>query len=138
MHLAFELSRLMRKKMASSQEEDGCANWLQIHALRAIQEHPSLTMKEFAAALRITSPSATSSVNRLVKLKLVKRVSDHANRKLVRLQLTPDAETMLRQTLRRKRDSVHQSLQFLSQDDQRELARILHHLVQSLRAADHL
>ncbi|MSR86879.1 MarR family transcriptional regulator, partial [Candidatus Peribacteria bacterium] len=68
----------------------GCgANLLHIHSLFLISEQEGLTMKEIAKSLHITSPSATSLVNRLVDMKWVGREHDTENRKLVRLRLTP-------------------------------------------------
>ncbi|MEK7217947.1 MAG: MarR family transcriptional regulator, partial [Patescibacteria group bacterium] len=87
-HLSFDLSRVIRHMMLCVHEEGVHVNFLQIHALALIEQHPGMTMKELAEALRVASPSATSFVNRLVRGKLVSRVRDAKNRKLVRLTLT--------------------------------------------------
>ena len=136
--LTFELSRCIRCKLHEKKAWQSPMNWLQIHALMLIKDHLGITMKQFARAMRVTSPSATSFINRLVLLKLVARIADADNRKLVRLQLTPSAEKMLTQAMRQKSKSVSQLFHVIPPSDQRELARILEQLVLTLRKADHM
>src|SRR5438045_450401 len=79
--------RIMRQRMSSLQKEKGM-NPLQLHGLIIIREHDGITMKEFADHLRVTSPTATSFANRLVKLGWITRKHDLKNRKLVRLHIS--------------------------------------------------
>jgi DNA-binding MarR family transcriptional regulator len=101
---------------------------LQIHALLYVREHEGMTMKELAKHLKITSPSATSFVNRLVKLKWVERFTDPENRKLVRLKISTTGTAMLQQSMKERKEEMRKVLSLLSPDDQEELARILTHL----------
>src|SRR5665213_2676417 len=94
--LWMQITRLLHQRMVLlKKEKKSMLNPMQMHALIVIKEHEGLTMKELAQFLRITSPSATSFVNRLVRLKWVKRVSDLTNRKLVRLKLTDSGAKMI-------------------------------------------
>jgi DNA-binding MarR family transcriptional regulator len=123
---ALSLSRSMRQRMACKDDCD--ANMLQIHALLYVREHEGMTMKELAKHLKITSPSATSFVNRLVKLKWVERFTDPENRKLVRLKISTTGTAMLQQSMKERKEEMRKVLSLLSPDDQEELARILTHL----------
>jgi DNA-binding MarR family transcriptional regulator len=124
------VSRTMRQRLCHAPAD---ANMLQMHALMFIREQKGMTMKEFAKCLKITSPSATSFVNRLVKLNWVERDADPANRKLVRLKVSSKGEALLRSEWKRRTDELQQILSLLSLGDQKELARILSFLASSLQ-----
>jgi DNA-binding MarR family transcriptional regulator len=92
-HTTFDIGRLMRQRML--EHMDGDMNPIQGHALMVVEQHPAMTMSELAKCLHMTSPSATSLVNRLVRHKLLVRRHDRLNRKLVRLTLTPAGKRMI-------------------------------------------
>src|SRR5260221_4502922 len=92
--LTFEVTRFVRKKMASFSSDDKSVNWLQMHAVLLIAEREGVTMKELAHFMKVSAPSATSFVNRLVKMKWVERIADERNRKLVRLRITSVGQKM--------------------------------------------
>jgi DNA-binding MarR family transcriptional regulator len=124
--LWMQITRLLHQKMVTlRKEKKSMLNPMQMHALIIIKEHDKLTMKEFADYLRITSPSATSFVNRLVRLKWVKRISDKDNRKLVRLCLTDMGRRIIATRMKEHMSSMRQLFELLSGADQREFARIL-------------
>lgn len=124
--LLMEMARMMRKKLIFDSETK--FNPLQFHALMVIRERGGITMKEFADALHITSPSATSFADRLVKLKWVRRRQDASNRKLVRLELTPAGGSMIASAMTHHAAVMRDIFSRLSDKDQRELVRILQHL----------
>ena len=57
-------------------------------ALDVLGRKPSWTMSEFAAALRVTLPTATHTVDRLVKKKAVSRRKSGEDRRLVLISLS--------------------------------------------------
>jgi DNA-binding MarR family transcriptional regulator len=57
-------------------------------ALDVLGRKPSWTMSEFAAALRVTLPTATHTVDRLVKKKAVTRRKSGEDRRLVLISLS--------------------------------------------------
>jgi DNA-binding MarR family transcriptional regulator len=85
-------------------------------------------MKELAGHLGITSPSATSLVNRLVKLKWVTRFSDPDNRKLVRLKTAPLGRAMQMKAMEKHVAMMRNILSYLPKSDQSSFARILTNL----------
>jgi DNA-binding MarR family transcriptional regulator len=127
------ISRTLRQKMACKADEHG--NMLQIHALVHIREKEGMTMKEMADYLKITSPSATSFVNRLVKLGWVQRITDAKNRKLVRLKVSPAGMRMLESKMAERKAEMRQVLSLLPSQDQKDLARILSTLSTALESA---
>jgi len=106
----------------------------QMYAAFMIYEHEGLTMKELAEHLGITSPSTTSLVNRLVRLKWVSRMADPSNRKLVRLKLAPDGKKILTQVMKTQSTAMGEVLSLLSVTDRTDFARILSNLHDALVA----
>ncbi len=126
-----EITRLLRQQI-SCMKKEWKVNPMQIHALLIIKEHNELTMKEFAEFLHVTSPSATSLVNRLVRMKWVKRVADKTNRKLVRLTLSVEGIKCMTTSMKEHARIMRDLFTLLSVADQKEFARILGNLRQTL------
>lgn len=84
--LLFQVNRLIREN-TRDQEQIDPSTVLQIETLGFIEaEQP--TMKAIADYLHIKAPSATSLVNGMVKLGLVKRISDPDDRRSVKMIIT--------------------------------------------------
>lgn len=126
--LTLDLSRAMRQYMHKCIKDDK-VNFLQIHALALVDEHSGVTMKQFAQHMKVTSPSATSFVERLVKLGWVRRVSSDENRKIIRLALTPAGKRMLTTKKKERALLMQQVIDLLPQEDQQRLERIFNHLI---------
>lgn len=134
--LWMEISRLLRRKMMSkSKAADVCMNPMQMHAMAILAEHPDLTMKEFAAYLHISSPSATSFVDRLVKMKFVERSPDATNRKLVHLRMLPDGKEAFEKAMKGHSAVMHDLFSLLESSDQEQLERVLLNLKNALAQA---
>lgn len=119
----YQLGRIMKRRMVAC--GSGEIHMGQIHALFLIQERSGITMKELAEALRVSSPSATSFVDRLVKLKLVERQNDEQNRRLVRLKITPEGVRFMKEKMDQRRKIFSEVLGTLSPKDQEDLLCIL-------------
>lgn len=131
--LWMEISRLLRRKMmAKSKDAENCMNPMQMHAMVIISEHPNITMKEFAKHLHVSSPSATSFVDRLVKLQWVERSSDPDNRKLVHLSLLPNGKVSLEKAMKQHSAVMHDLFSLLSYEDQQQFERVLLNLKDEL------
>ena len=134
--LWMEISRLLRRKMmAKAKRTETDMNPMQMHGMFVIAEHPNVTMKEFAQFLHISSPSATSFVDRLVKLKWVQRNPDADNRKLVHLSILPDGKTALEKAMKEHSAVMHDLFSLLQPADQEQLEHVLQHLKNALAQA---
>lgn len=122
-HIAFDVARYMRQRML--QKACGPTHIAQVHALLAIQSHPGMTMKELATTMHITSPSATTFVDRLVRLGHVKRLSDAMNRKLVRLHVTEKGQIALQEAMAERRKVLAEILSALSPSELLSLKSIM-------------
>jgi DNA-binding MarR family transcriptional regulator len=70
--------------------ESGLTNML-INAIRIIHDNENCTMRMLAKESLISPPAATRIVNDLIKKKMVCRETDPSDRRLVRLNITPQA-----------------------------------------------
>lgn len=129
--LWMQTARLLKNRMFDASKKV-VSNPQQMFAAYMIQEHEGLTMKELADLLGITSPSTTSLVNRLVRMKWVVRMADPSNRKLVRLKLGPEGKTMLAAMMKSQTKAMGDVLSLLNERDRQDFSRILSHLHQAL------
>lgn len=124
----YDFGRIMRQimmaRLSSGSRGGKGQNLLHIHALFLISEQEGMTMKEIATSLHVSSPSATSLINRLVKMKWVRRKHDAHNRKLVRLWLTPLGKRILKEKHDRRHDILRHIFGHLSPAEQRQLTRL--------------
>jgi DNA-binding MarR family transcriptional regulator len=130
--LWMDISRMLRKNMAKRGSGAAPMNHMQMHGVFMIAEHPNVTMKEFAGLMHISSPSATSFVDRLVKLRWVERVPDPENRKLVHLRILPPGREALERSLKEHSAMMHDLFSLLSDADQDSFERILANLKEAL------
>lgn len=120
----FDIGRMMRAKMMSSAPNG--MHMGQIQALLFIHEHKGVTMTELAQMLHVKSPTATSFVSRLHRMKLVTRSHDAKNRKLVRLSLTIKGQRMLKEKFAERKKMVASLLNALSVKEQVQFLKLLH------------
>lgn len=121
-HTTFDIGRLMRQRMMERGDCD--TNPVQLHALLLIEQQPTLTMSGLAKHLHMTSPSATSLVNRLVRQKLVTRRHDRLNRKIVRLGLTPAGRETIAKMDQLHAEVVNSMFGHLSEEQLRHLIEL--------------
>lgn len=124
-----EFGRIMRQQMFCA--PGAHVNVVQVHALMVIGEQPGITMKELAGQMHVTSPSATSLINRLVLLKWVDRKHDTKNRKLVRLKLTQKGVVELRRKQEMRATVLRRMFSQLSEKEQETLAALHEKLLRS-------
>ena len=133
--LSFRLSRIMRQRMFKMRHRSPL-NLMQLHTLGWIMESRGVTMKELAEHLKISSPSATVFVQRLVVMRLLQRFEDPKNRKLVRLKISRKGLALCREHMVKAQGALRKIFSIISPSDQRDLARILDTLVQELEQHD--
>jgi DNA-binding MarR family transcriptional regulator len=122
----FRMGRVLRSTMGTCPHDVHIA---QLHAIAFIEAKQGLTMKELAEMLLVTQPSATSFVNRLVGMGLVRRVHDPKNRRLVRLTVTPRGSTLLKKKMAEKREAVGSMLSGLSVPEQEQLLALMQKMI---------
>ena len=98
----------------------------QMHALHTIARRGAVTMGELAGCLDAASlSSATQMSDRLVKLGLVERLSDPADRRLVRVALSQRGRALLQRREAAWREGVGRALEGLTDEECATLVRLL-------------
>jgi DNA-binding MarR family transcriptional regulator len=92
--LFFMVRGLVRTRLAAGRQLDPYA-WLRIETLVYIRDNAGVAMKDIAAYLSITAPSATSLVNALVRADLVERRIDVRDKRALRVYLTKKGSEVL-------------------------------------------
>ncbi|HWY80190.1 MAG TPA: MarR family transcriptional regulator [Candidatus Sulfotelmatobacter sp.] len=125
--IMFKNNRLLRGKMNYS---CGIAHLsvLQIHTLNFLKQQNNAQMSEIAEYFHIEMPSATSLLNKLVALQLVKRQNDKNDRRMVRVTLTEAGNELLEKAMEEKLIHIEKMLSYLTDKEQHELLRLLEKL----------
>ena len=106
-------------------------SFFQLETLRYVAEKNNPSMKNIADYLCITPPSATSLINRLVKVKQIERTKDKCDRRLVRLVITPKGKKALGSGLKKIVKQMRKVLSCLSKKERVDLIAILQRLSQT-------
>ena len=104
-----ELGKALATSVPDRVRHQGISN-AQVRAVVHLAEYGPQTMGELAQGLRITTPSTTGLINPLVEMDLVQRERDDEDRRVVRVKLTPKAQTMAGHVLAQRRREVEQAL----------------------------
>jgi DNA-binding MarR family transcriptional regulator len=122
--MIFTISRLIRGRI-ENQEKTGHFSHFQLQILRYITKKGNPSMKEIADYLHVTSPSATSLVNNLMKTKLIERVYDKDDRRFVRLSITLKGRKTLDFGFKMITKQMQETLSKLNEKERDDLTKIL-------------
>ena len=131
----FSLLRLLKRTM-SLRHTPTRLSILQIQALMFLKFNEQSSMGDIAQNFSIELPSATSLINKLYRQKLVNRVTDAKDRRLVRLVLTPQGKAALARAVRERRTRLKKVLSYLSETEREQLRTILESLHKRLEHKD--
>lgn len=120
----FEISRFMKAEMSYTNNLTHLSI-LQIQTLIFLNQNKNGTMGDIAGYFHIEMPSATSLLNKLYDQKLVERLADKKDRRLVRISLTNEGKTLLKQAMHCRRKKLEKILSFLSEKERFDLLAIL-------------
>jgi DNA-binding MarR family transcriptional regulator len=123
----FKNSRLLREKAHFSSDVSNLSI-MQMQTLNFIKRQNKVPMSDIAEYFHIELPSATSILNKLVALQLVKRLKDPNDRRMVRVILTSEGDAILKEVMKKKALHIEKMLSFLSKEEQSELLRLIEKL----------
>ncbi len=107
-------------------------SFVHVIVLHYIQEAQQPTMKEIASFLRVTMPSASVIIADLVRARLVERIADRADKRIIRIRITVLGTRVMKKQLIAAQKTIRDRLQVLSALEQRQFLKILtklrHHL----------
>jgi len=125
--LFFTTSRLIYKQSKEKGRPD-FFSFLQLEILSYVKENKEPLMKEVAGFFSITPPSATSLINRLVKLGILKRCFDKNDRRIIRLSLTSKGQKVLSKEFKKVSAQMRKTLMKLSSKERNNLVEIFQKL----------
>jgi len=103
-------------------------SFLEMKTLTTINEHKNPSMKDIADELGISSPATTAIIDRLITDKLISRSEDKDDRRMTRISMTPAGKKTFEKTREILYKAINTHVSILSEDEQKELARILQKL----------
>lgn len=127
----FALARLLKEQI-STDLKIVHLSILQLQALVLIHQHPDISMSDIANYFKIELPSATSLITKLVKMKLAVRKADKNDRRLVKISLTSQGESLLEEGMKCRTKRMEKIVSYLSDKDKRDFLRILQTLIKTM------
>lgn len=104
----------------------------QVWALERLRRQGPLHMNELLQALQLKASTGTVFVDRLCRLRLVKRQRDASDRRVVRVAITAKGRRVLDDIDRIRRDSLRHVFSHLSAAERRRYLSIIEKLVYQL------
>lgn len=122
--LFFAVRGVVRTKLAQGKQLDPSA-WLRVETLKFIADHDKPSMRDLAAYLSITAPSATSLARGLSREGLVARRTSRTDRRASELSLTPKGKRLLAKKVARGTKLLGEIFSALSPAELAAFARAL-------------
>ncbi len=101
------------------------SSFLDIAVLNAADERRNPSMSDIAEILRITGPSATAIIDRLVDKGALVRAEDKDDRRIVRLSITDEGRKVLKARMRESISGMDQLLGALNPAERAEFDRLI-------------
>jgi DNA-binding MarR family transcriptional regulator len=128
--LRLAVTRLARRLRQQAETE---ASPTQLAVLATVERDGPITLGELAAVERVQPPTITAAVGRLEQRGLVQRRTDPDDRRVARVEITPEGRRLLEQSRSRKTAYLERRLAALSAHERVTLERaagILERLVE--------
>ena len=107
----------------------------QAFCLRLLAAHDGATQRDMAETLHLSRPTVTKMLQAMERSGMVERRPDATDQRLTRVYLTPAGRDRERELAAVASDYVKQTIGTLSENDRRELARLLDELSASISRA---
>lgn len=125
--------RVMARHLAVAGRGCGCDLTLaQMNMVMLVHEHGQMTLKDLAEALRVSPPSASAMVDRLVETGALTREQNRANRREVIIRIAVSAETDIEAAERQALGAIVEVLEKLGRADAKAWCDIQSRIMQAL------
>ncbi len=126
----FHFSRIIREQM-QNHSLVAHLTFLQLESLIILKKHKVVQMSDVADNFRISMPTATVLLDKLVLMKLVKRIHDPKDRRVVKVTLTDRGEMLMTEELKRKNEKLNKFLDLLTEKEKTQILGILSRVVEN-------
>jgi len=123
-----EVMLVLMKVFARRSMQELCQNKLtlsQFLLLGLLHKEKECKMSHLADFMQVSLPTITGVVDRLVRQGLVLRLSDPNDRRLVKIKLTPQGQSLLQKIFQQRRKTIKELFAQVSDYDRKEYLRIL-------------
>jgi len=126
-----EVTKVLPVIMRHMIEKDGSAinkiglTMVQMVAVHLLDDSGPLKMNEIAKALHISLPGATGLIDRLYKLKMVKREFDETDRRIIRISLSLKGKKTVDMTKEMRRRNIEDIFGKLTEKERKTYLEIL-------------
>jgi len=123
-----EVMLVLMKAFARRSMQELCQNKLtlsQFLLLGLLHKQKECNMSHLADFMQVSLPTITGVVDRLVRQGLVLRLSDPNDRRLVKIKLTPQGQSLLQKIFQQRRKTIKELFCQVSDYDRKEYLRIL-------------
>ena len=128
-----QLRKLISQQAYQSHEEK-VATMLQFSALNFLNGKSNVTIGDLAQFLQLSKSSATQLIERLEKNKLVRRINNKEDRRVVHLVITPKGEEDLLILETKLMEKMTRLFSKIPESDIKELIRIQTSLIETLKS----
>ncbi|MDZ7264365.1 MAG: MarR family transcriptional regulator [candidate division KSB1 bacterium] len=105
---------------------------VEFRCLRAIFENKHLTVNQLAQAMSLTSSRITRIIDELVTRKLVSRINDKNDRRVINLSLTPEGEKLAQKSIDHYLKIHEEIIKYIPAEDHRAMIKLLEKLNRSV------
>lgn len=102
---------------------------IQVHCLVYVQENKQLSMHEIAETFKITMPTTTVMIEKLARLKLIKRLSDDKDRRKTMIALTKKGDDIFAKIKKNKCVNLDKIMSKLTVEEKNQLVKITNKLI---------
>ncbi|CAN5195466.1 hypothetical protein BH09ACT2_BH09ACT2_08900 [soil metagenome] len=108
----------------------------ELRALSRVAEAGSMTPKELAESMEMTTGAVTAISTRLVEAQLMRRVDHPSDRRSLFLELTPAADELMKQHYREFESSIGIATEGLKEEDLRACSALLLSVAEQLASIE--
>jgi len=124
--LFFTMKQILRAQLPDHKVDPNA--WLRYETMRHIRDAKGPTMRDVAEYLRIKAPSATSLIGHLARTGMIARKGEKADKRIVRIFLTPRGKREVERYERRSATMMHSTFSKLDDHELQGLIVILRRL----------
>jgi DNA-binding MarR family transcriptional regulator len=116
----------LRRRQFCTQQSFRGVSLPQLHILMTVQERRRMTVSELGQLLQISAPSTSAILDRMEEHRLVHRVRDAADRRVVHVEVSERGTEVVEGFIGMKRDEMRAMLDVMTDDELSHMGRALH------------
>lgn len=97
----------------------------QLHILMTLQDRAEMTVSELANLLQISTPSASSIIDRMAEHVLISRVRDVSDRRVVHVQLSERGRSIVDELIGMRRDQMQRLFGLMTEEELLQIIRAM-------------